>query len=381
MSNPMGVGIIGAGNISSAYLRLAPLFRGFEIRAIADLDLAAARARAAEFGVRAESVERMLAADDIDIVVNLTIPAAHFEVSAKALEQGKHVYSEKPVVLTMDKGHELRTLSEARGLRVGSAPDTFLGGAHQTARSLIDEGQIGKVSSGTAHIMGPGMESWHPNPGFFFQPGAGPIFDMGVYYLTNLVQLLGPIERVGAISSTARAERTIGGGPLAGQTVPVATPTTLHALLSFRAGASVTLSASWDVVKHGHAPMELYGNGGTLFVPDPNHFGGDLRAVDAEGKERSVDALGHPVARPNTTTALGEPTANYRGIGLADMVAAIQANQPHRCNLDLALHVVEVMNAVLGSAENANFIDIASAPPRPAPLTAADAHRLLKAPT
>lgn len=378
MTSPMGVGIVGAGNISSAYLRLAPLFCGFEIRAIADLNADAASARAAEFDIRAEPLDALLGANDIDIVLNLTTPAAHFDVSAKALDHGKHVYSEKPVVLKPQEGRELAALAKTHGLRVGAAPDTFLGGAHQTARAIVDQGRIGKITSGTAHVMGPGMEGWHPNPGFFFQPGAGPILDMGVYYLTNLVQLLGPIARVGAISATGRATRTIGSGPLAGQTVPVDTPTTLHALLTFHSGAAITLSASWDVTRHGHFPIELYGSSGTLFVPDPNHFGGTLRAADGAGDISEIETTHHPAARANAIGALKETVANYRGIGLADMVASIRTDRPHRCGLDLALHVVEVMDAILGSAREGSFVQIASQPSRPAPLAAADASALLE---
>ena len=209
----LGVGIIGCGNISAAYLRLGPLFQGVDIRAVADVNPEAAAARAEEFGVRAMSVADLLAADDIDVIVNLTIPDAHYQVTTSILEAGKHAYTEKPVVLTLEEGLALRKLSEETGLRVGSAPDTFLGGAHQFARHLIDAGAVGRIASGTCFVQSPGMEMWHPNPDFFFQPGGGPILDLGPYYISNLVQLLGPVKRVTAMSSSAQAERTITSQP------------------------------------------------------------------------------------------------------------------------------------------------------------------------
>ena len=198
-----GIGIIGCGNISSAYLSLAPLFRSLEIRRVADLNIESARARAAEFDVRADSVDDLLAADDIEIIVNLTIPDAHFEVTRRILEAGKHAYSEKPFVLTLKQGEILSTLSSNNRLRVGSAPDTFLGGAHQLARAMLDEGQAGEIVAGTCHVMSHGMEAWHPNPDFFFQPGGGPMLDLGPYYISNLVQLIGPVKAVTAMASAS----------------------------------------------------------------------------------------------------------------------------------------------------------------------------------
>lgn len=179
MSKKLGIGVIGAGNISAAYLRLAPLFKGIEMRAVADMNPDAAKARAAEFGLRADTVDDLLAADDIDIVVNLTIPAAHYEVSKRALEAGKHVYSEKPFVLSLEEGQELARIAAEKGLRIGSAPDTFLGGSHQLARHLVDDETVGRITSGTCFVQSPGMEMWHPNPDFFFLPGGGPVLDWG----------------------------------------------------------------------------------------------------------------------------------------------------------------------------------------------------------
>ena len=373
----LGIGIIGCGNISAAYLQLAPLFRGFEMRAVADLNMDAARARATEFGVRADSVDDILAADDIDIIVNLTVPAAHFDVSRDILNAGKHAYSEKPMVLSLAEGEALRALAEARGLRVGAAPDTFLGGAHQTARAALDAGDIGKVVSGTAHVMSHGMESWHPNPDFFFLPGAGPMLDLGPYYITNLIQLLGPVSRVSALTSIGQATRTIGSEPRRGEVIPVKTPTTLHALLEFASGATVTLSTSWDVWAHRHGHMELYGLEGTMFLPDPNWFSGTVEVTQRDGPPRALASDDHPFAVPNDHRG-DTPMANYRMAGLAEMVAAMAQRRPHRCSLDLALHAVDVMTSVLRAGEERTVIALSTTCDRPAPLTAAEAAALLR---
>ena len=376
MSDVLGVGVIGCGNISAAYLELAPMFRAIEMRACADIDTAAANARAGEFGVRAESVDGLLASGDIDIIVNLTIPAAHFEVSKSVLEAGKHVYSEKPYVLSVAEGLQLGELAATKGLRIGSAPDTFLGGAHQHVRHLIDSGTVGKITSGTAHVMSHGMEHWHPNPDFFFQPGAGPVLDIGPYYITNLIQLIGPAKRVAAISSTPSATRTISSEPRRGEKIPVETPTTIHSLIEFQHGATITLGASWDVWSHGHHNMELYGEDGTIFVPDPNFFGGEIRVTR---REEDIEGLGdypHPFGVPNQKHGAGA-LANYRAAGLADMALAIGDGRPHRCSQELALHAVEVMTAILRSGESGRFVELETTCERPAPLGIDEARALL----
>ncbi len=375
-TSPLGVGIIGCGNISSAYLRLSPLFAAIEVRAIADMDLNVAKARAAEFGVRAETVTDLLSAVDIDIVVNLTIPAAHFDVSAAILTAGKHVYSEKPFVLSVSEGRELAALAEPRGLRVGSAPDTFLGGAHQLARHVIDSGQIGRVISGTAFVMSHGMEHWHPNPTFFFQPGAGPVMDVGPYYVSNLIQLIGPVKRVAALSATPQTRREILSEPLKGQMIEVNTPTTLMALLEFHSGAAITLAASWDVWAHEHSPMELYGTEGSLFVPDPNFFGGVVRVSERGGEVKPLEPWAHPFGIANETGG-AEPRANYRAAGLADMADAILTGRAHRCSLEMSLHAVDVMAAILQSGETGAFVDLSTTCERPEALSPQAARALM----
>ena len=346
MTKDLRVGIIGCGNISTAYLQLASMFKGYDIVAVADINMDNARARAAEFDVRAQTVDDLLAAADVDLVINLTIPAAHVDVSRAILKAGKHVYSEKPFVLSLAEAQELGDIAKAEGVRIGSAPDTFMGGSHQLARNLIDAGAIGKVTSGTAVVMSSGMEDWHPNPDFFFQKGGGPILDLGPYYICNLVQLLGPVQKVTSFTGMASDTRTIQNGPRNGETVPVETPTTIHSVLSFESGAIITLLASWDVWASNHPIMELYGSEGTMGVPDPNFFGGILTVTERSGDpvEKSWD---HPFSVPN----FEETQANYRGAALADMALAIAEGRPHRCNDEFATHVVEVMTAILEAGE------------------------------
>ncbi|MGP2493887.1 Gfo/Idh/MocA family protein [Mesorhizobium sp. PUT5] len=376
MARKLGVGVIGCGNISAAYFRLAPLFRGIEMRACADIDMKAAEARAGEFDVRAQTVDDLLAVSDIDIVVNLTIPAAHYEVSKKVLDAGKHVYSEKPFVLSVKEGLDLKRRAEKKGLRIGSAPDTFLGGAHQLVRSLIDAGKLGRITSGTCFVMSHGMEHWHPNPDFFFQPGAGPVLDIGPYYVTNLIQLIGPVRRVAAFVATPAKQRTILSKPRAGEKIPVNTPTTIHGMLEFENGAVVTLATSWDVWAHGHAPMELYGEAGTVFVPDPNFFGGTVGYTKAGKAVKTLPKWDHPFAVENEKHSQGM-MANYRTAGLADMALGIMDGRPHRCSMELALHAVDVMTGLLRSGETGRFVAMQTTCERPAALGVREAKALL----
>jgi len=375
--NDLGIGLIGCGNISAAYLRLAPMFRGLRLVAVADISMGAAQARAAEFDVRADSVESLLAADDINLIVNLTIPDAHFDVSRKALEAGKHVYSEKPYVLSVEEADTLSELAVRNGLRIGSAPDTFLGGAHQTARHLIDADAVGSITGGTCHVMSFGMEHWHPNPDFFFRPGGGPILDLGPYYITNLVQLIGPVRAVTAMSGAASETRTISNGPRDGEQIPVLTPTTIHAVLEFASGALVTLGASWDVKAHRHGEMELYGQNGSIYVPDPNFFGGEVVIARQDGTEQAHSADQHPFGSPNMTDGGGREQANYRCAGLSDMAVAIQENRQHRCNAEIARHVIEVMTGILAAGETRSWIEMRTSCDRPAYLGADEAASLL----
>lgn len=369
----LGVGIIGCGNISTQYLDFAPLFKPLKLVAVADLNMDAARGRAADYGIRADSVADLLAAPDVDVIVNLTIPAVHYAVTRQILEAGKHAYSEKPLVLTLEEGEQLRELAASKGLRIGSAPDTFLGGSHQQARALIDDGTTGQIIGGTCHVMGRGMEAWHPNPDFFFQPGAGPVLDIGPYYVTNLIQLLGPMKTVASLATTTFATRTIGNGDRLGETIPVNTPTNIHALLEFANGATVTMGTSWDVWAHRHGHMELYGTQQSLFVPDPNFFGGAIEMGGQDKEIAEVTPWDHPFGIPNDN----ENRANYRCAGLADMATAIAEGRDHRCNIDLAVHAVDVMTGILRAGEERRFVDLTTTCERPAALSPDAARALL----
>lgn len=374
----LGIGVIGCGNISTTYFSLAPLFKGIEMRACADINMAAAEAKASEYGLRAQTIDALLAADDIDIIVNLTIPEAHYRITEQILQAGKHAYSEKPVVLSLEEGMRLRDLAAEKGLKVGSAPDTFLGGAHQQARALLDSGAVGTITSGTAIVLSRGMEHWHPNPDFFFQPGAGPVLDLGPYYLAGLINLIGPVKRVAALTSMASDTRTISSQPRAGETVPVGTPTNVHALLEFEQGATITMLSSWDVWAHRHSDMELYGSGGSLYVPDPNFFGGTVMAGGYDFSEVvPLEAWDHPFGRNNQQHD-GDAVANYRAAGLADMAVAILQGRDHRCSLERALHAVDVMTSILKSGETGEFVAMTTTCSRPAALGIDEAKALLK---
>ena len=377
MTRELGVGIIGCGNISTTYFSLAPLFKGLKVLACTDLNMNAAELRAEEYGVKAQTVDELLANDELDIIVNLTIPDAHYAVSKRILEAGKHVYSEKPLVLSLEAGEDLRRIAKDKKLSVGCAPDTFLGGSHQLARRYIDEGGIGRVTSGTCHVMSPGMEMWHPNPDFFFLPGGGPVLDLGPYYIANLINLIGPVKRVAALTSMASETRTITSQPRAGEVIPVRTPTNIHALLEFENGATVTLSASWDVWSHRHGNMELYGTDGSLFVPDPNFFGGTVEASGRNKEIKPLEGWDHPFGINNQEHANG-PRANYRTAGLADMAVGILEGRDARCSLDRALHGVDVMTSILQSGAEGRFVELSTTCTQPQALGIDEALALLR---
>jgi len=380
MARTYGIGIMGAGNISTAYLGLAPLFKGIEVRAISDLRPEAARERGQEYGVAVMTPDDMLAHSEIDVLVNLTVPAAHFRVSMDAISAGKHVYSEKPFVLSLKDGKALKKAADARGLRVGSAPDTFLGGAHQQVRDIVDRGLVGKITHGTTHVMGRGMEHWHPDPTFFFQPGGGPVLDMGPYYVSDLVHLLGPVARVTAFTGKGVTTRTVStpNSPVLGKKIKVEVATTVHGVLEFHSGAIITIGASWDTRGHGHHNIELYGTAGSVFVPDPNFFAGDIFTTDANGTRSKVEPWDHPLGRMNFTDSNGVQRANYRAAGLADMVQSIEKGRAARCGIDVALHVVDVMTSLLRAGETGKVITLTTTCERPKALKPKEAAALLK---
>ena len=347
------VGIIGCGNISSAYVNGCRAFEHLRLAAVADIRPEVAQARAAEYGLAcAGSVEALLADPDIDIVVNLTVPDAHAAVSLAILEAGKHVYSEKPLAVERAGGRAILDAAAARGLRVGCAPDTFLGGGLQTCRKLIDDGAIGRPVAAVAFMLGHGPEGWHPNPAFFYRRGAGPLFDMGPYYLTALIHLLGPVERVAAMARASFAERVAAGGAR----LPVEVPTHVAGTLAMAGGLPATMITSFDVWSHSLPRLEVYGSEGSLSVPDPNTFGGPVRLWRVGGSWEDAP-LSH-------SDAVG------RGVGLADMALAIRDGRPHRATGEMAYHVLDVMHSFYDAAAEGRTVTPASTCRQPEALPA-----------
>lgn len=345
-----GVGIIGCGNISGIYLHNLPKGAGLELRGVADIMPAAAKAKADEHGVPAYTVDQILARDDIQIILNLTIPDVHAQVSSQIVAAGKHVYSEKPLGVDFAETKAMLEQADAAGLRVSCAPDTFLGAGARTARKLIADGVVGDILSGQITIMNHGHEHWHPSPGFYYLPGGGPVMDMLPYYLNALINLIGPVRRVRSVNSMPFAERLVtSDGPLKDQKVPASTPTTLHSLLEFENGAQIISAASFDVWKHGNTPIELHGSKGSIRVPDPNHFGGDVALAVGREDWKPHDTGAMPMGVNNWPLNKEFDRANYRAAGVAEMAMAIREDRPHRANGALALHVLEVMLAIVNA--------------------------------
>ena len=359
--DPVRIGLIGCGTISPAYLSAAATFDILQFVGCADINPQAAKNTEERFGVAAMSVHELLGKDDVEVILNLTIPAVHGAVNLAAIEANKHAYCEKPFGLDVAEGERVLAAATAAGVRVGCAPDTFLGGGHQTVRGLIDAGAIGKPVAGTAFMMGPGVESWHPNPAFYYDLGGGPLFDMGPYYLTALVHALGPVRRVAAITSRARDRRTISSKPHAGEVIEVKVDTHAAGTLEFHSGAVVTMVMSFDVWGHSNRFIEIHGTDASLSAPDPNRFGGTVRVSPGRG-EWQDQPLTHGY------------TDNMRSIGLADMCVGIRTGRAHRCNGQLAHHVLEIMAAFGTSSAERRHVELESKPEPPAPLATGLAH-------
>ena len=281
----MNIGVIGCGNVSDIYFQNCKRFEWLKVVACADLDPGRARAKAEQHGVsRWCSTSELLSAPEVEVILNLTRPASHFEIALKALESGKHIYNEKPLAIARADGQKLIETARRKNLRIGCAPDTFMGAGLQTSRKLIDSGAIGQPVGAFGVMMYPGHESWHPDPEFFYQAGGGPLFDMGPYYMTALVSLLGPVRRVTGSARTTRNERVVGSGPKQGQRFPVSVPTHVAGILDFECGAVVTLMMSFDVWYHELPILEIYGTEGSMSLPDPNCFGGIVRLRKARAE-------------------------------------------------------------------------------------------------
>ena len=356
MAGKVKVGIIGCGNISGQYFRGCAAFGILDMVACADKLPERAKAQAKEFGIaRACSVDELLADPEIRIVVNLTVPKAHAEVNAAALEAGRNVHCEKPLAVTREEGRRTVELAKSKKLLLGCAPDTFLGGGIQTCRKLIDDGWIGEPVAATAFMACPGHESWHPAPEFYYETGGGPMLDMGPYYLTALVNLLGGARRVAGSAKAAVPERIITSQGRFGERIPVETPTHITGVIDFESGVAATVLMSFDVQSHRLPIIEIYGTDGTLAVPDPNGFGGPVRLRRRGASDWEQIPLTH------------SPDVG-RGIGVADMAYALEHGRPHRANGDVAFHVLDLMLAFEASSVSGRRVELESRCDRPAPL-------------
>ncbi|MDE2855239.1 MAG: Gfo/Idh/MocA family oxidoreductase [Chloroflexota bacterium] len=353
----LNVGIIGTGNIAPAYIQGCAPFDVIKLTACADILKDRAQAFAAEHGLTAYSVDDLLARDDIDIVINLTLPATHAEVSLQIIEAGKHAYCEKPLAISRADGEAVIKAAAAAGLRMGCAPDTFLGGGGQTARKVIDDGLIGAPIAATATWLSHGHESWHPNAGFYYLEGGGPILDMGPYYVTALINLMGPVARVSGAARMTFDERVATSEALMGQRLPVKVNTHVAGTLEFESGAIATVIMSFDVWGHNLPLIEIHGEDGSLSVPDPNRFDGDVSILKGGTRDWVDIPLSH-------STNIG------RGAGVADMACAIQSGRPHRASGALAFHALDIMLALEESSEQGRHIEIKSTLEQPAALPA-----------
>ncbi len=349
------IAIIGCGNISPAYFQGCKAFDILDVVACTDIDLDRARARAEEFGAVAWPVEGILADPAIHMVVNLTVPKVHAEVNLAAIAAGKHVYCEKPLAITPSDGLRTLAAAEKKGVRVGCAPDTFLGGGIQTCRKLIDDGVIGEPVAATAFMTCRGHESWHPNPAFYYQPGGGPMLDMGPYYLTALVNLIGPIRRVTGSTRITFPERLVTSQPHYGTRIKVETATHVAGVLDFANGAVGTIITSFDIWAANLPRIEIYGTEGSISVPDPNRFDGPVLLRRADASDWSEIPLTH-------SADVG------RGIGVADMAYGLVYGRPHRASGELAYHILEVMHAFEDASQTGRHVDIESSCVQPAAL-------------
>jgi predicted dehydrogenase len=355
------VGVIGCGAISGAYLGMAKNFPNVQIAAASDIDMSKAKAAAEKFGVeRACSVDELLADDAIEIVLNLTVPKAHVPVALRAIEAGKHCYLEKPLGVNREEGQKLVDAARRAKLRIGCAPDTFMGSGIQTARKLIDGGAIGRPVAFTAFMMCPGHESWHPSPEFYYEVGGGPMFDMGPYYLTALLNLLGPVKRITGAASVAIPERTIGSEPKRGKKIKVETPDHIVGTMEFANGALGTIIQSFATsfaTYDGKQPITIYGTEGTMRVPDPNGFDGPVHVRRTSDKDWNE--------QPHAFVS-----GYGRSVGLADMASAIRSGRPHRASLEQSFAVLDLMQGFLDSARDGRALEPKSPYNRPVPMPA-----------
>ncbi|UVO53110.1 Gfo/Idh/MocA family protein [Sphingomonas sp. SUN039] len=364
---PLRVGVLGAGAIAPPYYMAMQAWPQLDLRCCASKGMASAEAAAAKYGIAAVRFDAMLADPEIDVILNLTPVQAHFATSKAILSAGKHLYSEKPLAATLAEAAELIALARAKGLRIGCAPDTFFGSAHQAARSAIDAGSIGTPVGGALFFGNAGVEMWHPKPEPFYSTGGGPVSDHSPYYLSQAINLLGPVASVSAAGARPFPLRTMRNAARAGEVFETQVDTSIAGTLTFANGTLVTLAMSWDVGPHGRAPIEIYGSEGTLHNPDPNWSDGKVTLQTREGK-RELDHSGRPFHKPTMINFFGIEVGYYRLCGLADMADAIADNRPHRASADMALHVMDVIEAIRLSGETGQRVDLKTSCERPAPI-------------
>jgi len=381
----MKVGVIGCGNIADIYFKNSKqFFNNFEIDACADINEEASKIFAKKYNVRQLSVEDILADKEIEFIINLTTPNVHYEVSKSIIESNKHSYSEKPLSIEFDDGKKLNDLAEENNVYVGCAPDTFLGAGIQTARNLLDDNAIGNVQLGSISMAVPGHEMWHPNPDFYYKYGGGPILDMGPYYFTALVSLLGPVVNVDSKIKSVYEKRVIGSGNRKGQEIKVDIPTSIISHLEFKSGALIDTFFSFDIWKHNKSHIELYGDKGSLSVPDPNMFGGELLKCASKGGEwESIPTthmnLGKYNIEKNHERVNEDPTvANYRGIGVSEMIDSIKKGKKNRCSGELSLHVLDIMDSILESGKSRKKVNLRSECEKPEYFSEEENNKLLK---
>jgi predicted dehydrogenase len=374
----MRIGLVGCGNISDIYLTNAQLFEDIEFVAVSSRNVESAKRTGERYELEVRSIDRLVTSDDVDIVLNLTTPRVHAAISLAAIEAGKHVYTEKPLATSLAEGKGIAAAAAVKGLRVGCAPDTVLGSGIQTARAAIDREAIGKPLIGMASVLSHGMEAWHPNPASFYQHGGGPVFDLGPYYITALVTLLGPIVSVSAVGQKGSPRRTITAehSPFRGEAVAVDVLTSVQALLDFASGVQVTFTASWDVWRHSLPPIELHGTDGSMRLGDPDTFGGVIATATGQSDWLETDTASNTFGRKNWPIE-NPQFANYRGLGLAEMARAIIEGRPHRASVEVSLHTLAVMSAIVESAEQRNSIDVAEVCRRPEAFAEDEAKSLL----
>ena len=354
------VGIVGVGNISRIYLKNLTTVFSDRVTLLGCVDLVEERSQAAteeyKLPKKYTSVEALINDSEIDIVVNLTIPNAHYDVCLEAIKAGKHTYVEKPLSIKLDDGKNLVEEAAKRDVLLGGAPDTFLGGGIQTCRKLIDDHWIGEPIATTASLAGHGHESWHPDPEFYYKSGGGPMFDMGPYYLTALINLIGPVKRITGSTRITFPERRITSAPKYGTSIKVDVPTHIAGVMDFQNGAIATIITSFDIWSHNLPRIEIYGTNGTLSVPDPNGFGGPVKLKRPKAEEWSVMPLSHGYIE------------SCRGLGVADMANAIRNGTPHRASHELTYHVLECMHGFHIASDEGRHYEVTSPGVRPAPL-------------